>query len=81
MSIYDDEIDLRPYINALRRRWWLIGLITIIAASAAFTYGVLQERKFEAVAPILLSRSRASLSLTNQFPTITEPIDARSRME
>ena len=81
MSIYDDEIDLRPYISALRRRWWLIGLITIIAASAAFTYGVLQERKFEAVATILLTRSRASLSLANQFPTITEPIDARSRMQ
>ncbi len=81
MSIYDDEIDLRPYISALRRRWWLIGLITIIAASAVFTYGVLQERKFEAVATILLTRSRASLSLVNQFPTITEPIDARSRMQ
>ncbi len=81
MSIYDDEIDLRPYISALRRRWWLIGLITIIAASAAFAYGVLQERKYEAVATILLTRSRASLSLANQFPTITEPIDARSRME
>lgn len=81
MSIYDDEIDLRPYINALRRRWWLVGLVTIIAASAAFTYSILQERKYEAVATILLTRSRASLSLANQFPTITEPIDSRSRME
>lgn len=81
MSYYEDEIDLRPYIGALTRRWWLILLISVITASAAFAYSILQERKYEAVATILLTRSRASLSLANQFPTITEPVDSRSRME
>ena len=81
MSIYDDEIDLRPYINAIRKKWWLIALVTILTASAALIYGLIQVRNFEASATILLTRTRTSLELADQFPTINEPIDSRSRME
>ncbi len=81
MSIYDDEIDLRPYINAVRKKWWLIASITILTASAALVYGLLQVRNYEANANILLTRTRTSLELANQFPTINEPIDSRSRMD
>ena len=81
MSIYDDEIDLRPYINAIRKKWWLIALVTILTASAALIYGLIQVRNYEASATILLTRTRTSLLLANQFPTINEPIDSRSRME
>ncbi|MCJ7696189.1 MAG: Wzz/FepE/Etk N-terminal domain-containing protein, partial [Anaerolineaceae bacterium] len=81
MSFYDDEIDLRPYINAIRKKWWLIALITILVAAGAFAYSMLQSRNYETGATILLTRTRASLSLANQFPTINEPIDSRSRMD
>jgi uncharacterized protein involved in exopolysaccharide biosynthesis len=81
MSVYDDEIDLRPYIFALRRRWWLIALITTIAAGAAFAFTIIRDQKYEASATILLTRRRTSLSIADQFPTINEPIDNRSRME
>lgn len=81
MSIYDTEIDLRPYISAIRRRWWLIAIATIVTSAGALGFSLLQEKKYEAVATILLTRSRASLNLANQFPTITEPVDSRSRME
>jgi capsular polysaccharide biosynthesis protein len=81
MSNYDDEIDLRPYILALRKRWWLIAIVTILVAGAAFVYSILQVRKYESSATVLLTRTRASLSLANQFPTVNEPIDSRSRMD
>lgn len=81
MSIYDDEIDLRPYINAIRKKWWLIAFITILVAAGAFAYSMLQVRNYETGATILLTRTRTSLSLANQFPTINEPIDSRSRMD
>lgn len=81
MSTYDDEIDLRPYVKAIRNRWWLITIITVVCAAASFAYTYFQERNYEAVATILLTRSRASLEIANQFPTITEPVDSRSRME
>ena len=81
MTFYDDEIDLKPYINAIRKKWWLIALVTVLTASAALVYGLLQVRNYEANANILLTRTRTSLELANQFPTISEPIDSRSRME
>jgi len=81
MSVYDDEIDLRPYINAIRKKWWLIALVTLLAGTAALVYGLLQVRSYEASATILLTRTRSTLELANQFPTISEPIDTRSRMD
>ena len=81
MTIYDDEIDLKPYINAIRKKWWLIALATVLTASAALVYGLLQVRNYEANANILLTRTRTSLELANQFPTINEPIDSSSRMD
>jgi uncharacterized protein involved in exopolysaccharide biosynthesis len=81
MSVYDDEIDLRPYINAIRQKWWLILLITVLGGAAALVAGLIQVRNYQASANILLTRSRASLELANQFPTVSEPIDTRSRMD
>ena len=81
MSVYDDEIDLRPYINAIRKKWWLIILITVLGGAAALVAGLIQVRNYQASADILLTRTRTSLELANQFPTINEPIDTRSRMD
>ncbi|MBE0411278.1 MAG: hypothetical protein IBX69_16270, partial [Anaerolineales bacterium] len=81
MSVYEDEIDLRPYISALLRNWWQIILFGLLVAMAAFGYSRLQPQKFESRASILLTRTRTALTLAQEFPTITEPIDARSRMD
>lgn len=81
MAVYDDEIDLRPYILTLINRWRLIGLLAILAAGAAFAASILQPRSYEATAKILVTRSRTALALAEQFPTVAEPVDARSRME
>ena len=40
MTVYDDEIDLKPYINAIRKKWWLIAFITILVAAGAFAYSL-----------------------------------------
>ena len=80
MSFYDDEIDFRPYFLALRKNWWQIALITFLAAMAAFIFSISQRDKYEATATILLTRTKAALSLAEQFPTINEPIDFISRM-
>jgi uncharacterized protein involved in exopolysaccharide biosynthesis len=55
--------------------------VTVLAAGVAFVYSILQVQKYESSATVLLTRTRASLSLANQFPTINEPIDSRSRMD
>jgi capsular polysaccharide biosynthesis protein len=81
MSVYEDEIDLRPYILSLLRNWWQVALLAILVAAAAFGFSRMQPLQYESTASILLTRTRAELTLAQQFPTITEPIDTRSRMD
>lgn len=81
MTMYEDELDLRPYIRTLIRHWWQIALLAIFTGAAAFIFSKSQPDEYEATSAILLSRTRAALALAQQFPTISEPIDARSRMD
>ena len=32
MTIYEDEIDLRPYIEVLIKNWWKIAVIALFLA-------------------------------------------------
>ena len=81
MTIYEDEIDLRPYILAVLIYWWVIVLMAVLAGTAALIFSLVQAREFQATTTVLLTRSRATLELAEQFPTINEPIDARARMD
>lgn len=80
MTVYDDEIDLRPYILTLIRHWWQIGLFAVILSASAYLYTTRQPRVYQATATMLLTRTRSNLSLAAQFPTVTEPVDTSSRM-
>jgi uncharacterized protein involved in exopolysaccharide biosynthesis len=81
MALYEDEIDLRPFILALIHNWWRAMLVAIILALVALGLSLLQAREYVATATILLTRSQASLNLAEQFPTVRENIyDPGSRM-
>ena len=80
MTVDENEIDLGPYISALINNWWRIFLIGLLAASFGLIFSLLKPRQYRSTATILLTRSRAELSIANQFPTINEPIDFTSRM-
>lgn len=81
MSTYDDEIDLRPYILLVLKSWWLIALVVFLAGAVGLAISLLKPRSYEATATLLLTRSRATLSLAQQFPTVNEPVDQRARMD
>lgn len=81
MTVFDDEIDLRPYILTLFRHWWQIGLIVVILSASAYLYTNRQPSIYKATATILLTRTRSNLTLAEQFPTVSEPVDTRSRMD
>ncbi len=77
----DGDIDLRPYISILlNNKLWII-LFGILFGVVALSATLLTQRVYTATATLLLTRSRSMLSLADQFPTITEPIDSRSRMD
>ena len=80
MTLYDDEIDLRPYITSLIQHWWQILIIAFIFAVVGLGISLIMPRKYESTATILLTRSRPTLSLAEQFPTVNEPVDSSLRM-
>jgi capsular polysaccharide biosynthesis protein len=66
---------------ALIRHWWQIGLLGGVIAVVVLVIGLRGTRTYRASATILLTRSRSQLSLTEQFQTVTETGDAKSRMD
>jgi uncharacterized protein involved in exopolysaccharide biosynthesis len=70
--IYEDTIDLRPYIKAIFARWWLIVLCAIFAGGAAFAFSILRTPMYEATARVVTLRSQAEISLGSNIETMTE---------
>ena len=81
MTIYDDEIDLRPYINALIENWVKVVLLAVVFAALTLGFTLLQPRSYQATATLLIPHSQLQLSLADQFPTVVDNRDARSRMD
>lgn len=81
MSMYEDEIDLRPYIFALLRSWRLILLLVILAIAAAVLVAFTQPQHYEATATLIFTQSRSRLSIAEQFPTTADQANPTSRLD
>lgn len=80
MAVEDEEIDLRPYIITLIRHWRIILLVAALAGGAGLALNWQRAKSYDATTTMLLIRSRASLSLAQQYPTVNEPLDLGSRI-
>ena len=69
----EEEIDLRPYIETLIRRWrWIVGLALVAAlAAAAVSFFVLQPT-YEATALVLITNPRYQLNFDPRLETLSE---------
>lgn len=65
-QVYDDEIDLREYIEVIRRRWKIIAYLTVGVAVAALVFSLMQKPVYEAKTTILI-RSGGGGSSLSQF--------------
>jgi uncharacterized protein involved in exopolysaccharide biosynthesis len=81
MTDYSDEIDLRPYILAILKNWWLIAAVMVIFAAIGFGYTMTRPRGYQAAATLVLTRTRTTLALADRFPTVSEPVDPRARQD
>ncbi len=69
---YDDEIDLRQYIDTLLRWWREILAITLLCAIAAFSVSSLLPPTYEATANIAMVKEQTTLDLGSAVTTATE---------
>jgi len=81
MTTNERDLDLRPYILAVLKKWWFILLLVIIAAVGAYLISIRKSETYKATNTILLTRTRSVLSLAEQFPTVTEDTYTRSRID
>lgn len=81
MTVDDDTIDLRPYLLTIwKYKWWII-LLAVLLSAIVTIYTQTQPSLYRSKATLLLTRSRPVLSLAQQFPTVSEPVDSRSRID
>lgn len=66
-QIYDDEIDLREYIEVIRKRWKMIAYITAGVAAAVLVFSLLQEPVYEARTTVLIRSGGGGSSTLSQF--------------
>jgi receptor protein-tyrosine kinase len=52
------HLDLERVLAVLRRRWWIIALLTVLVGVAAFIFSESQPRKYTANAAVLFSSSQ-----------------------
>lgn len=81
MTDFEAEIDLRPLAATLLKGWWRILALAVAGAALLIALGIRLPRQYSSSATLLLTRSRSVLELADQFPTINENIDSRSRLD
>jgi len=71
--IVEEEIDLRAYVGVLFRRWPVIlGLALVAAVAAGLVSFLLLPPTYEAVAGVVMLKSKAEISLGSGFRSLTE---------
>ncbi len=74
----EEELDLRPYIEAIFNWWREIGLVVILFILAAAIYVVRQTDVYEATVLIATTRGGTEVNLAAQFEDVQEALDRNS---
>lgn len=78
-------MDIRDYLKVLVKRWWIIGLVCVIAAGVAFAYSKSQPRMYRASVQLAVKPSRLDygnvMSLQNQLRSLAKEIHTRRLAE
>lgn len=69
---YEDEIDLRAYINVIIRQWRLIIVAAFLAALGAGLTTMLQARQYEATALVAVATPRYAIQFNSETEALTE---------
>ena len=68
----EEEIELRPYIQALLKRWhWIVGAV-VLAVVTTFIITRLASPTYEAKSSIAIIRSRTDVSFDSRIQTLSE---------
>ena len=74
MDRASEHLDIERVLASLRRRWWVIGLLTLLVAGATFVYSKRQPKQYTATASVLfedpqVSQQASGLQMIQTSPT------------
>ena len=75
-----EGVELRAYLDVIRRWLWLIALGAFLAGAAALTVSFLTPPTYQAEAAVAVMRSKAEISFEPRFKTVSEAELARNLM-
>ena len=64
-----EEIDLRPYVQAVVRRWWLIAAVGLVAGVLAYVVLLFVPPTYESSALVLVTKPRFNLQFDPRIQT------------
>ncbi|HEX9118491.1 MAG TPA: Wzz/FepE/Etk N-terminal domain-containing protein, partial [Anaerolineae bacterium] len=70
----EEEIDLRPYLRALARRWWLVLGVALLAALAGLVYSASRPPIYQASAVLLTSQLDPAAAKTYPTYAVSNPV-------
>ena len=68
----EEEFDLRPYIDLLLKRWYLIVGAAVLAGVVAFVVSSLMPRTYEATALVAITESRINVQFDTRIEELVE---------
>jgi uncharacterized protein involved in exopolysaccharide biosynthesis len=77
-TMLEEEIDLRRYIEVLRRHWWWIVGLAVAAAVVAFLYSSLQPPLYQASAIVLVTQPRYDIQFDPSFKTEVDTVPSKA---
>jgi len=81
MSTYEEDLDLRPYLVALSKHWKIAVFLAIITGVIGLAISFSRPQEYLSTATVIVIHNQLRLSLAEQFPTINENRDTKSRMD
>lgn len=73
-----EEFDIRQYLDALKRRWWVIATAMMLCATVALAYSLLSPKIYEATAKVLISAQQDTSGTGN---ALTDPNQLQNQMQ
>jgi LPS O-antigen subunit length determinant protein (WzzB/FepE family) len=70
--VMEREIDLRVYVLAVVRRWWLIGGMAVVAGVIALVVSVFRPPSYEAEAMVAFTVPQYVANFDPRFETVTK---------
>ena len=75
------QLQLRDYIAALRKYWWIVVLTTAVAAGAAYALTLTQTPMYQSQVTLLATKNSSDIDLTTELNSYPDQLTSRDFLQ